>query len=599
MERHPAPDSIDTLVGHAAGRRRGTIVVVDVVESVRLVEQDEAGVIARWQGLVDVVVRRVLPGTGGRLVKSLGDGMMLAFDDPRRATEAAFAIQRENDLLHDEVPPERRAWLRIGAHLGEHVVDAIDVYGRDVNLAARLSTLAGPGEIVVSTAVRDQVAADVDAEIEDLGDCFLKHVSYPVRAFRLGPPGNAPQVDGSEGAAHLRPLVAVVPFEGRVVQAGQEMLGEIIADEVIAALSRSHDIDVMSRMSTTALKGRGHASEDLAGRVGADHVLTGSYRVAGGRIEVTATLCEVRGSRVFWVETLRGRVADVVWGRGPLLGELVRRVRSALTARAIERVQTQSFPTLETFTLMLAAVASMYRLSPAEFERAREALEAIVERVPRLAIPRAWLAQWHVLRLVQGWTTDPQLDAQRAFRHTRSALDLNPDCALALAVDGILETHFGERFEVARDRFDRALSINPNEPMALANRGMLSAFRGEGAAALRDTLQATRLSPADPMRFYFDSLSASAAIAAGEPSRALRLAQRSFKANRLHASTLRILAVAQWQTGAHEDARRTVESLRTLEPGLTVERWLARSPSRDRPVGRMIADCLAAAGLPH
>jgi adenylate cyclase len=598
MQPSPVPAPLETLVPHAMLRERGTIVVADLVESVRLIERDEAGTVARWQALTDAVVHRLLPGTGGRLVKSLGDGMMLSFPDTRRAVGVAFAIQHECARLNDGVEPSRRLWLRIGAHVGEHVADALDVYGHSVNLAARVATLAGPGEIVVTADVRDQVTASLDADIEDLGECWLKHVSQPVRAYRLGPPGPEPVIDAADGAQALKPTIAVIPFAGLAVPPEHAVLGEVIADEVIGSLSRSMEVNVISRLSTTSMRGRSDQPAALAERLGASYVLAGHYRTMGARIDLVAELHEVSTSRIVWADTLRGKTAGVVWGDSPLLSRLEEGVRVALVARSLERARGHSLPTLETFALMLAGIALMHRLSPSDFDRARNALALVAERAPRQAAPLAWLAQWYVLRLIQGWSDDTAGDARRASEHSRRALDLDPHCSLALAIDGLVATHFTHRFDLAAERFEQALSANPNDPIALANRGMLAAFQGRGAPALRDTHQAVRLSPLDPMRYYYDSLCASAALAADQPARAIRLARRSLKANRLHASTLRVLAIAQWRTGAFDDARHTVDSLRRQDPGLTASGWLARSPSRDHEIGRTFAQTLREAGLP-
>ena len=70
--------------------------------------------------------------------------------------------------------------------MAQFVADRHDIYGSDVNLTARIATLAGPGEIVISSELRDQLTDGLDAELEDLGDCHLKHVAEPVRAYRVG-----------------------------------------------------------------------------------------------------------------------------------------------------------------------------------------------------------------------------------------------------------------------------------------------------------------------------------------------------------------------------------------------------------------------------
>ncbi|MFN9775462.1 MAG: adenylate/guanylate cyclase domain-containing protein [Burkholderiales bacterium] len=598
MEPHPTSASIDALVGHAAGRRSATVVVVDVVESVRLIERDEAGTIGRWRALVQAVSERLLPGHGGRLVKSLGDGLMLEFDDIRPAVAVAFALRDECARVNEGVDPALRIRLRVGAHVGEHVVDGLDIYGHDVNLAARLTTLAGPDEIVVSAAVRDRLVDTLDAQVEDLGDCFLKHVSRPVRAYRLGPPGPEPALDALNSRGALRPLVAVIPFTGRAVSAEHEVIGEVIADEVISALSRSNEVDVISRLSTSALRNRAIVPERLAERLGAAFVLSGRSRVSGTRVQVSAELSAARSAGVVWSGSLRATTASLLWGQSALFQELVDAVRGALAAAAVRQASTLPLPSLDTFTLLMAGISLMHRQSPVDYERARRALQLVVDRAPRRAEPRAWLAKWHVLKLMQGWSHDIRDDAQAAIDETQRALDLDPGCSLALAVDGLVQTHFTKRFDVAQQRYETAVDCNPNDSLAWLLKGTLHAFRGEGVDALHDSKRALRLSPLDPIRYFYDSLSATAALAGGEPARAVELAERSLKANRRHTSTLRALAVGRWQTGDVEGARAAVAEMLRHEPELTVSRWKARTPSAAFPISETWAEAFAGAGMP-
>lgn len=133
-------------------RQRRALLVADVVESVRLMLDDEPGQIERWRRFVDEVQRQVLPATGGRLVKSLGDGFLLEFDTVPQAVKASLDMQ---GLAQAEAPMQ----LRIGIHAADVVVDELDLWGTGVNLVSRVAALAGPGEIVVTSEARDQLWA--------------------------------------------------------------------------------------------------------------------------------------------------------------------------------------------------------------------------------------------------------------------------------------------------------------------------------------------------------------------------------------------------------------------------------------------------------
>ncbi|MCX7892850.1 MAG: adenylate/guanylate cyclase domain-containing protein [Burkholderiales bacterium] len=576
------------------------VLVIDLVESVRLYEADQEDTARRWRRLVDRVERDVLPSRGGRLVKSLGDGLMLEFAHAQPAVSAAFAIQHACGGLNEGVPPERRMLLRAGVHAGELIADDLDVYGHSVNLAARLTTLAGPGEIVVSAEVRDGLTPILDADIEDLGECYLKHVQQPVRAYRVGPPGEQPIIEpGGATAAELRPTIAVVPLTARSVEPEHRLLGEVLADEIISALSRAAELNVISRLSTTAFRDREAPPAEVAAHLGANYILSGSYRTAGDQCVVVAELADAANGRVLWGHSLKGSVRGIVAGEDRLIDQIVSQCGTAVVAREVSRALSLPLPTLESYTLLIGAVTAMHRLSLREFERARGMLETLVDRARRQPVPHAWLAKWHVLRVQQGWTDDPAREAQRALDCTRRALDADPEHPLALTIDGMVHTHLVKRHDLAAERYDQALRANPNESLAWLLKGILHAFRGEGRAAVQGTERALRLSPLDPLRYFYDSLAATAALSAERWERAIALAQRSLRHNRTHTSTLRAMAIAQVRAGRLDDARATVAELMRLEPSLTVTRYRERNPSAGYETGKLWAEALRQAGVPE
>jgi tetratricopeptide (TPR) repeat protein len=203
-----------------------------------------------------------------------------------------------------------------------------------------------------------------------------------------------------------------------------------------------------------------------------------------------------------------------------------------------------------------------------------------------------------VLRTQQGWSPDPQQDALRALECTKQALDADPDCSLALAVDGLVQTHFLKRLDLARARYHLAVETNPNDSLAWLLKGTMHAFMGQGHEAVDNTQRALRLSPLDPHRYYYESLAGTACLAAEDYEGALRYALSSIRANRTHTSTWRVATIAMWHLGRHDEAREVARTLLTLEPGLTIERYLARSPAATFDTGKIWSDALRQAGVP-
>jgi adenylate cyclase len=577
-----------------------TVLFVDVVESVRLMEENESDVVRRWRQLVVDVEKHILPPHGGRLVKSLGDGLLVEFPTVPPAVKAAFALQRAVAGINSGVSPNQHILLRMGVHCGHLIADDRDVYGSQVNLAARLTGLAGPGEIVVSADVHDQLTPILDADIEDLGSCYLKHVREPVRAYRVGPPGPRPVIEpGTISMPQLRPTVAVIPFVERATTPQHPVVGEVLADEIIGALSRSTELNVISRLSTTVFRGRETSIEEVSRFLTANYVLSGAYHKVGRKLRLNVELSASQSGTIVWSDGVEGNAHGLMSGRDGTVDTIVNSVSAAILDHELQRAQSQPLPTLESYTLLMGAIALMHRLSERDFDRSRVLLQVLTERVSRQAVPWAWMAKWHVLRVQQGWSEDPSLDAQLALDCERRALDADPQCSLALVMGGFIHTNLLKQLDVAEEKYATALQINPNDGMAWLLKGTLHAFKGQGQLAIDYTEHALKLSPLDPHRYFYESLAATAALSAGRYQRAVELAKRSLRANRTHTSTFRALAISQWQLGLHQEARDTVKELLRLEPSLTVTRYRQRHPSGGYETGRIWSSALEGAGVPH
>lgn len=581
-------------------RAARAVLMVDLVESVRLMEADEKHTVSRWLDLVHLIESQTIPNHNGRLIKVLGDGFLADFDTVKEAVTAAFEIQNIAASRNTkEMNDDKHFLLRMGIEIADIYDDKRDIYGHGVNLAARLMTLAGPGEIVVSAAARDQVVPDIDADVEDLGDCYVKHVREPIRAYRLGAVGKKPVIKTGIPRGDLLPTIAVLPFNSYLPQQDKHVLGNVLAEELIQAFSVSQHLNVISRLSTSAFRGHDVDLNMIATHLKAQFVLAGSYRVDGDKISVNVELSEVKTRKVLWSNKFTDLLESIFNDDQALVIRITGAVAKAIIAKQLKRSRCRPLPTLETYSLLMSAITLMHRLSPKNFEQARKILDIIIERVPREASLYAWIANWHVLKVQQGWTENFQRESQLAQDFSKRALDINPDSSLALAIDGFVHTNLLKQLDTAEKRYEKATENNPNNTLAWLLKGTLHAFRGEGSKAVANTERAIVLSPLDPHRYFHDSLMATACNANNEFGKGLEIAMRSLKANRYHSSTLRTIVVSQWNLGLHDEARETMKGLRELEPSLTVKTWLELSPASQFEVGKNWSQALMGAGLPE
>ena len=123
-------------------RRLAAILSADVVGYSRLMEQDEAGTLAVWKERRKDILDPLVAAHSGRIVKLMGDGVLVEFASAVDAVACAVELQKRMAAASDGLPLERRILLRIGINLGDVMVEGGDLYGDGVNIAARLEKLA-------------------------------------------------------------------------------------------------------------------------------------------------------------------------------------------------------------------------------------------------------------------------------------------------------------------------------------------------------------------------------------------------------------------------------------------------------------------------
>jgi tetratricopeptide (TPR) repeat protein len=261
------------------------------------------------------------------------------------------------------------------------------------------------------------------------------------------------------------------------------------------------------------------------------------------------------------------------------------------------RTLTQPLPTLASYSLMLGGIGLMHRATARDFDRSRQVMELLIERHRKAASTRAWLAMWYVLKTTRGFATDQARDAVEALAQTQQALDTEPGNALALAMEGIVHCHLKKDPATAGLRLSAALDANPNNALAWLFMSTVQCLRGRPADALTSSEQAMRLSPLDPLRYYYLCFAGGAALFDEQWDRAAQLLEQSWRLNKLHTSTLRGLVIANSILQRDELAKTYLSRLRELEPQLTVQRYLAQSPGGLRSRERF-AHAMARVGLP-
>ena len=268
-------------------RRLTAILAADVATYSRLMGMDEAGTHAAWKAHRTDLIDTKITESEGRVVKLAGDGFLAEFPSVVNAVACAATIQRGMRERNAGVPRDRRIELRIGINVGDVIVEADDIYGDGVNVAARLEGIARPGGIVVSGGVRDNVGNRLDLRFEDMGERTLKNIDRPVRAFSVLPhslPAKSAigaAMNPPERWAAEKPSVAVLPFNNMSGDPEQEYFSDGITEDIITDLSKISGLFVVARNTTFIYKGKPVSVQQVSQDLGVSFILEGSVRKAG------------------------------------------------------------------------------------------------------------------------------------------------------------------------------------------------------------------------------------------------------------------------------------------------------------------------------
>ena len=165
---------------------------------------------------------------------------MVEFAKAPQAVQAAASMHNWMSQHCEPLSDGSRMALRAGIHASKIFDAKHDILGVGVNLAARVATLAEGGETVATVDARDLLSDSLDADVEDLGECHLKHVDHTVRVYRLGPAQQRESLPPRESySTEICVPLAVIPFSDRLSVDATGGMGDIIADGIIGQLSQS------------------------------------------------------------------------------------------------------------------------------------------------------------------------------------------------------------------------------------------------------------------------------------------------------------------------------------------------------------------------
>jgi class 3 adenylate cyclase/tetratricopeptide (TPR) repeat protein len=515
----------------AAERRLAAILYGDVVGYSRLMAQDEAATVGALKAS-QREMEQVVAEHEGRLVDAAGDSVLAEFRTATGALAAALGIQRLAAARNAALEAGRRMELRIAVHAGELRVEEGRLYGDPVNIAARIQTLAEPGGVTLSSAVFEQVRHKLPLGYEDLGDQELRNIPYPVRVYRLGVPApqRAPAVERPASVAAQpvraptrgrprRASIAVLPFEAFTPDASGIAHGDILATEIIHALSRPHGLRVASRLATSGYRGRGVDPRVIGHELAVDYVLGGSLRRRQDRMKVMVEIHDAHTGSQLWTRDWDLALGELRDTPEPIAEAIVGVFEGEFVRAEVQKARDVPADDLDARGLVHKARGwFLGGYTKDALVEARALSRRAVELQPNYGVAHATLALMSIELELNGWGAPRERNGLEARAAAERALELQPDHPICLENCGLTFGHLGE-IERAERALRRAIAIAPTDVIARGHLGFVLGFGSaeEGAARDADALltRVRETNPEHPLAGFWPFFHSSALLRLG------------------------------------------------------------------------------------
>jgi adenylate cyclase len=576
-------------------RRLAAILAADVAGYTRLMGEDEAGTLERLKAQRKEVIEPLVAAHRGRVVKLMGDGLLVEFASVVDAALCAVEWQESLGKIEAGSADGGRPRYRIGINLGDVIVEGDDIYGDGVNVAARLEGLAEPGGICLSEDAYRQVRGKTDIRFEDLGRQEMKNVVEPIGVFRIVQGAQTPAAAKPEQRRQTSPhgpSIAVLPFTNMSGDPEQEYFSDGITEDIITELSRFRSLFVIARNSSFAYKGRAMDMREIGRELGVRYMAEGSVRRAGNRVRVTAQLIDARSGSHLWAERFDRELEDIFSVQDEITRRIVTSMAPRIEAESLDMAKRKPPEDMRAYDYYLKAKSLVDTPhSTARFEQARQYCDRAIQIDPSYARAHAYKALSYVIDIwvmevedLEGWRC-------KALECAEAALALDP-------MDGVCHWSLGEaalqanQHDRALDHMARALAINPNEADVLAASGLIHAVIGDPEAGLQQMEMALERNPLNPPWYLWTR---------GFILLMLRRYEEALRAfNRFglpNSSALNWRAVTLVQLGQIDQAQADVRALLEMQPGATVSKvkqYFDYLPN----LGQYL-DALRQAGLPE
>ncbi|PSH59037.1 guanylate cyclase [Phyllobacterium brassicacearum] len=528
-------------------RHLAAVLIADVVGYSRLSQIDEEGTRARFQTDLNEVFQPTIAEHHGRLVKTIGDGILVEFHSVVDALRCAVGIQQQKAKRNADESPEKRLNFRIGINLGDIIVEGEDIHGDGVNIADRIQALAEPGGIAISGTAYDHVKGKLPIGFTSLGEQKVKSIAEPIRVYRVVlDPATAGTTIGvrrnlrrwvvpaaavtvillfagagawwypwrtageqsdvrNAVAADTRPSLVVLPFDNLSEDKQQGFLADGITEDLTTELARLPGLFVISRNAAFTYKEKATKPAQISSELGVRYILEGSIRRAGDEMRVNAQLIDATTGGHMWAERFDGAWSDVFELQDKMVGEIA----TALKLRLVSGQQAAQIAggtsNTAAYEAYLRGRELELRAKPEDWVKAVRHYEQALALDPKFgnaAAALAWIyreAQWTEARSKELGLTEEETRAKADTYFAEAAKNPSPMYYRILTAKLKMQQRSDEAIAAA----ERAVALDASDAENYEWLSTAMIYNGRATDGLGYLDAATRVDPVWSRSRYF------------------------------------------------------------------------------------------------
>jgi adenylate cyclase len=473
-------------------RQLAAIMFSDMTGYTALMQQNEQSARDKRRRLKEVLETAVT-AYNGKILQYYGDGALSIFNSAIDGVNCAVEIQQT-------LQQEPKVDLRIGIHTGDISIEDEAIYGDGVNLASRIESLAVPGSVFISEKLFDEIKNQENLSAREMGYFELKNVIKPVRIFAIDSKGlvvpNRDTLKGKTKAPANR--IAVMPFVNMSADPENEYFSDGITEELLNAFTKVDGLQVTSRTSSFAFKGKNTDIREIGVQLNVDRILEGSVRKSGNRVRITAQLINAADGYHIWSENYDRDLTDIFEVQDEISSIITNKCRERLTLKQQEETLLKvPIQNLEAYTLFLKGLHFHNKMTPNDSKKAIEYFEKAIEIEPGYALSYAMAASDYALLGATG-----QVQPKKAFeivhQYADKAIQLDSTLASGYAVKGSAYLFYDWKWKQAYDALTKAIKLNPSTTVAhelLCFYYMIKGQKKEAVEIMEKAVQVDPLSP--------------------------------------------------------------------------------------------------------